>query len=116
MTALAAKVTASISEVKQVSFITAVLMAVALCFHSILEVSLVGYGISRVSCVVGEVGVAGLGIGKSGRQFQWQEKKMFLRRFRRPEASNSVSLESIHQRTLWPQEMVILQSFHVKLN
>ena len=61
MTALAAKVTASISEVKQVSFITAVLMAVALCFHSILEVSMTGCWISMVSCVVGEGGLAGWG-------------------------------------------------------
>ena len=51
MTALAAKVTASISEVKQVSFITAVLMAVALCFHSILEVSILACaGLGRIVC------------------------------------------------------------------
>lgn len=37
--ALAATMTAKSSGMKQVSFLTAVLMAVALCFHSILEVS-----------------------------------------------------------------------------
>lgn len=39
--ALAAKISVGLpSAVKPVSFLTAVLMAVALCFHSILEVSL----------------------------------------------------------------------------
>lgn len=38
--ALAAKIGVNIPDVKPVSFLTAVLMAVALCFHSILEVQL----------------------------------------------------------------------------
>jgi len=63
MTALAAKMTDSIREAKQVSFITAVLMAVALCFHSILEVRLVCCGLIFQPCMLLIEGIMSLGGG-----------------------------------------------------